>query len=305
MRKLCFVVCALVGCSSAPKTNSNFVKGFNPDPLTSGYVRYVTPPVYDVEPGQDVVLCQWLAAASDQEIDIVDVMGSQSRGGHHAVLYSTDNVTEAVGSSRPCTAKDTEGVQFLGAIGGEGSARVNLPEGLVFRLPKGRALMANVHYLNASQTALDGQAVLDVKFTPADPTHRVAAMLVVNDGGFTIPPLQNYAADGYCKAPKDLSLVMFTNHMHEYGQSIFNEVVHADGSKEMLATTDAWTRDFIFNPTWTRWDVATPMVIKSGDQFHVHCQWQGGAKALMFPDEMCIGLGFFLEGGNQLVCPSK
>jgi hypothetical protein len=304
MRNFGIGLLILAGCSS-PSSTTHFANGFDPAPTPAGYTRYVTPIVPNIQPGQDIVLCQWLATASDAEIDIADVGGFQSRGGHHAVLYSSTNLKETVGSSRECTPLDTEGVQFMGAIGGEGTARVTLPAGMVFRLPKGRSLMANVHYINAGTNAFDGQSVLDVKYAAVSPTSKVAAMLVVNQGAFSIPPQQSYSIDGYCTAPKDLSLIMFTDHMHEWGRSIFNELVRADGSRLMLASDDAWTRDLIFNPRWNRWDVASPLVVKAGDQFHVHCQWQGGAKPLHFPDEMCIGLGFFLEGGDQLVCLSK
>ena len=78
----------------------------------------------------------------------------------------------------------------------------------------------------------------------------------------------------YCAAPSDLSLIMFTDHLHEHGTSIFNEVIHADGTHQMLASDPSWTRDMIFNPTWHNWDLANPVAVKMGDQLHVHCEWQ-------------------------------
>jgi len=293
----------LVACSTSPPTSSSYVAGFDPGATPTGYVRYTTPAVYKVQPGQDIVLCTWVAGASEKEIDVADVTGKQSLGGHHVVLYASMNTSEPLGVSRDCTPLDREGVQFLGAIGGEGSANVTLPAGMVFRLPKGRSLMANVHYINATQRPFDAQSVVDVKYTPTVATAKVAAMLVMNQSRFQVPALQSYKIDGYCSAPKDMSLIMFTDHVHEHGTSIFNELVRADGSKEMLASDDSWTRDLIFNPHWKRWDVAQPLVVKAGDQLHVHCEWQNTLdRALRFPDEMCIGLGFFTEGGEQVVC---
>jgi len=303
MRQLWVAVLGVSACSTQSSMNEHYVNGFNPQATPAGYTRYVTPPIYQVNPGDDIILCQWLAPASDHDVDIIDVNGAQSLGGHHVVLYASSNVDEAVGTSRPCTAVDTEGVQFLGAIGGEGSSHVTLPAGMVFRLQKGKSLMANVHYLNATTHTYDAQSVVDVRYAPVTPTSRVAAMLVVNAARFAIPPEQSYSMDGYCAAPSDLSLIMFADHLHEHGTSIFNEVIHADGTHQMLASDPSWTRDMIFNPTWHNWDLANPVAVKMGDQLHVHCEWQSTVdKALTFPDEMCIGLGFFTEGGDQIVC---
>jgi hypothetical protein len=249
-------------------------------------------------------MCQWIAPPADTDIDVIDVTGQQSFGGHHVVLYATTDV-ENVGTVRPCSERDTTKQRFLGAIGGEGSGRVSLPPGFVFRLAKGQALMVNVHYLNASLRTFDGQSVIDVHYTQPLPSSKVAGMLVVNEASFQIPPLQNYTVDAYCTAPKDVSVFMFADHMHEYGTSMLNELIRADGTKEMLASDPSWTTDLVFNPHWTRWSPATPMLVKAGDQFHIQCQWKGTGKVLGFPDEMCIGLGFYAESGETVNCPAK
>jgi hypothetical protein len=306
MRHFWIVVLGVVGCGGGgPSASSQYVTGFNPSAPPAGYQRYVTSPLHQVQPGQDIVLCEWVAGPRDTDVDVADVAGAQSRGGHHVVLYASENVDEPIGKSRECTPKDSEGVQFMGAIGGEGSSKVSLPAGMVFRLPKGHSLMANVHYINATPQPFDAQSVLDVRVTPVNPDDRTAAMLVMNQARFKVPPLQAYTSDGYCTMTKDVSLIMFTDHTHEHGTSIFNEVIRADGSRQMLANDDTWNRDLIFNPNWTRWDVAAPMVIKAGDRLHVRCAWQNTLdKTLGYPDEMCVGLGFFLEGGDQVVCNS-
>jgi hypothetical protein len=304
MRHYSFVLLVLAGCSAKPPAGPQLVNGFNPPPVAAGYTRYVLPAVPQVQAGTDIIVCQWLAPPADTDIDIIDVTGQQTRGGHHVVLYATMDA-EDVGTTRPCVEKDTTKLRFLGAVGGEGSANVKLPPGFVFRLSKGQALMANVHYLNASPTALDGQAVMDVRYSPVSAASKVAGMFVVNEASFTVPVSKPYTVDGYCASPRDISLVMFTDHMHEHGTAIFNETIRADGTRQMLASDPTWARDQIFNPLWTRWDPATPMVIKAGDQLHVHCEWQGSDKLLGFPDEMCIGLGFYIESGDSVTCAAK
>jgi hypothetical protein len=280
------------------------VSGFSPPAAPAGFTRYVLPAVPQIKPGSDVIVCQWLAAPQDTDVDVVNVTGMQTRGGHHVVLYATMDV-EPVGTTRPCSERDTTKLRFLGAIGGEGTAQLHLPAGFVFRLAKGQALMANVHYLNASQETVDGQAVMDVRYIPASPTNKVAGMLAVNQASFEVPVNQPYAADGYCTAPRDMSLLMFTDHMHEHGTSIYNETIRADGTKQMLASDSTWSRDQVFNPHWSLWDPASAMKINAGDKLHVHCEWEGAGKVLGFPDEMCIGFGFYSDSGDNITCPAK
>jgi hypothetical protein len=305
MRQSLLALIVIGGCGGTPPaTQSPYVTGFMPGPAQPGYTRYITPIIPNLQPGSDITMCQFLTGPSPSEIDVADVVGQQSHGGHHVLLYSTTNVKEAVGTSRPCTVDDMEQAQFLGGIGGEGTGNVTLPDGYVFRLPQGRVVMANTHFLNAGTTTVDGQAVLDVKYEPVDLSRRTAAMLAVTLVSFTVPAQQPYAIDGHCKAPQDISLLMFADHMHEHGTSIFNEIVHADGTKDMLANDPVWTRDLIFNPLYKRWDPKAPLQIKAGDQFHIHCEWQGGPSALSFPDEMCIGVGFF-DGASRLICGAQ
>jgi hypothetical protein len=303
MKRPWLALIAVAGCGGSSTAPSPYVAGFAPPASPSGYTRYVAPTVHQVPPGSDMTLCQWLAGASDADVDVADVFGHQSVGGHHVVLYASKNIKEPIGTSRPCTPEDSEGSQFLGAIGGEGiSGKVGLPPGLVFRVPKGRSLMANVHYINATRNPIDGQSVVDVKFAAASPSSHPVGFLSVISRKFEIPAQQAYAIDRYCKAPKDLSLFMFANHLHEHGRSIFNEVIRPDASKEILATDETWRPELTFNATWSRWDVATPMVVKAGEQFHLHCEWQSNVdRPMVFPEEMCLGIGVFLEGGD-VVC---
>jgi len=172
-------------------------------------------------------------------------------------------------------------------------------------VPNGQALMTNTHYINSTDNPIEGQSVVDVKF--GDPNHRLpgAGNLAVNNEGFSIPAGASYTNDGYCKAKSQLSFFMWANHMHEWGAHAMSEIIRADGSKELLVQDDSWTRDKTFNPSWRRWDVASPYVVNAGDTFHVQCTWNNTTSdALIFPVEMCVSTGFTLEEMPQSVCPA-
>ena len=194
-----FWILVLAACSA---DSSAYVAGFSPPPPTPGHTRMIAPPVPDIAPGKDVTYCQWMADASDVSRQIANVEGYQSHGGHHLVLYAT-TVREPVGTSRVCTDQDMLSITFVGAVGGEGTSGpgAKLPAGLAFEVPPGMALMANTHYLNATDDAFDGQSVVDVKF--ADPAHPLPSVgfFVVNWASFMIPHgTPEVTSDGWCTA---------------------------------------------------------------------------------------------------------
>ena len=192
MGKQLALVCVLgfcaFGCtSSSPSGDEDLVKGFKVPPVPDGYTRYVLPAVHGLAPGEDKLFCQWIALPSDTDLDFVDVMGYQTVTGHHIALYSTSE-TEDVGTSRECTTADMIPIEFLGGVGGEGAPNVaKLPQGYVFRERKQRMLLANAHYLNATDSLQDVQSVLDVKTSAPSPNLTAVGMAVTNWSDFQIP----------------------------------------------------------------------------------------------------------------------
>jgi hypothetical protein len=298
---LSFVV--LLGCGTDQP--QDWVKGFDPPPAPDGYTRFVTPTVKGIQPGDNLEYCQWVAPAADTAQDILDVTGHQSATGHHAVLYGTTETNFKVGESHLCTADDMVSISFLGGIGGEGSmgSATQLPEGLNFRLPAGQALMANTHWLNATDGVVDGQAVIDLKVAPVSDQRVPADMFVNNADTFSIGPNAASSWDSSCVLKQDLSIAMLTNHMHNYGMSVYSELLHTDGTKEMLRNDTTWSAEWQFNPQYTRYTVNAPQLFHAGDTIHTHCEWQNTTnKTLGFPDEMCVTIGFYFPGRGMIVC---
>jgi hypothetical protein len=288
-----------VGLPSGP-----YIDGFNPPPVQAGMTRFITPVIKDIQPGDDQLWCQWIQAPQDHDLDLVAFVGQQSKWGHHVVLYA-NSLVEPVGTSRICTNGDMLTVRYLAAVGGEGTSIVTMPPNVVMRLPAGQAVMANVHFINAGTTTIEGQAVLDVNFQPPDPSRQVAGFLTDLNTQFTVPANTVGTADVSCVAPKDMQFFLFADHMHGYGSSIFTELIRAgDGSTMTLARDNIWQPEFMFNPTFSQWPLNAAATIKAGDTIHTHCEWNNTTtSALTFPGEMCVGLGFYLPGdGPDEIC---
>jgi hypothetical protein len=286
----------MIGCGSDPDTSAAGGPGpstssFNPPAAPEGYTRLTAKTVYDVKPGADVTYCQYIMAPFDRDMDILDVGGYQSGFGHHAVAFSyPDDGTQELGTSVQCMGTEFNvdvpnsgapasrganlGGTFLGGIGGEGGEGGQLPDGVAFRLKQGSGIMLNVHYLNTGDQAIDGDAVVDVKFAEIDPSRRIAAMFLNLNAGFNLAPATRTDSSIDCIAKSDVQILMMANHMHEYGTRVTTEVVRADtGAVEVMKHDPEWTYEMQFNVEYSTWPLEQPFVLRTGDTIRTSCQW--------------------------------
>src|SRR5213595_503471 len=64
----------------------------------AGYVRF-EPPKIMVPPGASGQWIQYVSLPVDQDMDVTDLVGTQSPGGHHVILYATPT-SHPVGTTR-------------------------------------------------------------------------------------------------------------------------------------------------------------------------------------------------------------
>jgi hypothetical protein len=269
-------------------------------PVAAGFVRYETQPV-SVRAEQDIMVSEWVAPPLESDMDVLAVTGLQTKGGHHALLYATTDV-QRVGTSRPWQDADQLAARTVGGIGGEGNDAIELPAGVVFRIPKGSALLIQSHYLNASAATIEGRSVLDVKLGPADPNAQVASLLASTTTRISIAPGATTTTDVSCVVQKDFRVLMYANHMHNWGVSASTELVSADGTSTPLKVDPVWNPAWAFHPNYTRFTLRAPALIPAGSTIHTQCTWSNtGSKALTFPDEMCVFAGFYL-GSADAAC---
>ncbi len=306
-RILAPAVLALAACGGTeppPPASSPYIDGFTPAPLREGFTRFVTPPIEDIAPGTDETYCQWLSEPAAEDMDIITAEGEQTKGGHHLVLYATTLQAE-VGKTRPCTNADQVSLRYVGGIGGEGltSAVGKLPDGVVYRLPKGWALMANVHYVNYTTQPMRAQSVIDLKTAPMNPNARVASLFVSTavDEIEIAPGVQSLTIE--CPIQEDVPLILAGNHMHKLGKTVRSEVVKEDGTTELVRDDMIWAPENVFAPNLVSYPDTDPRVLHRGDKLRTTCTWDNTeGKTLSFPTEMCVTFGFYLGSGVQIEC---
>lgn len=295
MRRLaCFLFFAMASCGSEETPPPD-------DGPPEGYVRYRTPPV-TLQPGESGLWAQWVANPFDEDMDVADVIGWQSEGGHHALMYSTSEARE-IGYTRDWSDADQLSTRFVGGIGGEGAEAVRLPAGMVLRIPANSSLLIQTHYINTGDTELVAESYLDVKLVPASPDAVVAGLFSHTDVGVDLTPGTN-TMTVECVLQDDIELVMFANHMHEYGTVVKTTNILEDGTEIVLKDDPAWEYEWALNPNFEYRTLESTVLLPAGSTLRTECEWQNTTTdEVSFPDEMCVFFGFSTNG-NDIVCLS-
>ncbi len=294
------LVAALMGCANEADDAKGGTKATDKPAAREGYRRFEARPT-PVAAGQTAMMVEWVASPTDRDLDVLDIVGWQSASGHHAVLYATTS-SQPVGTVRDWQNADQLNARFIGGSGGEAGAQIKLPEGVVTRIPKGSALILQLHYMNTSTKEVMAESVVDVKLADASPDRKVASFFASTNPMYELAPQRTTTLDVECKLDRDVPMLMFANHQHNMGVSALTEQILPDGTRVDIKRDDRWQYEWAFNPNFTYRPVDSPLVLKSGTTLHTHCEWLNtGFSPLRYPDEMCVFLGFFL-GDKDINC---
>jgi hypothetical protein len=281
----------------APSAGSSGASDLAMAPPADGYQRFEPEPI-EVAAGESHDWAQWVGGPLDQDYDVVDITGAQSRGGHHALLYAT-NEAQPAGFTRLWQDADQLTTRLMGGVGGEGGGKVTLPPGVVFRVKKGSYLLMQTHYLNTGEEPIIGTTVLDVKLAPADPSHRLASIMANTTTDVSLAPGLDSTLDVTCEVQQDLQFIQVSNHMHEYGTSTFTEFVDPGGQTHTLKSDAAWSYEWALNPNFATYPVEQPLLVPAGSTLHTQCTWNNMSdRAITFPTEMCVFFGFILNDSD-------
>jgi hypothetical protein len=273
---------------------------FNIPALDTGYQRYETMPIA-LGVGESDDWAQWVGGPLDQDYDVIDIKGEQSVGGHHALVYATVDEQPA-GFTRKWQDEDQLTTRLMGGLGGEAGAKVNLPPGVVFRVKKGSYIVVQTHYLNATDHAITGRTVLDIKMGPVDPTRKVASLMSSTSLSVMLPPKQETSMDISCVVQRDLHFLQISNHMHDYGKTTETDYTDPMGVQHMLKEDPVWSGDWALNPNFTIFPADAPGLIPKGSTLHTRCTWTNSTTSpVKFPTEMCVFFGIVLNE-SDLYC---
>lgn len=254
--------------------------------------------VRDIEPGADVTYCTFTDAILDEPFLYNVGLGSQTIGGHHAVLQYT--TTPAEPGTRKCNQEEMDGQILMGGTGGDsvGSA-ITVPPEVAVEIPAGAQFVINHHYINYTTEPIDGQAMMIARAHDADELI-LAGQLIMGNMGFELSPLQETSSSTEVVFGDDMAFFMTAGHMHEWGTYVSVEVERAGGDTDMAVDT-LWTPELAAGtPDVNMFPLDEPFVIHEGDTVRLTCEWENTTDAMIqFPREMCIFIGYTVDGKNR------
>jgi len=306
MNKLIVLTLIAFGCDSGGgggNPGPDLLPGFTPPPPPVNGFQILLPPYRGLQPSTDIEMCTWTdKTTSDKNLDIKTLEAYQSGIGHHAVVYMT-SFARTPGTTRECSGADTVFLRFVAGSGGEGQGIKNTaPGNLVYRVPPNMQIVINHHYLNATSSVQDGQTAVNVTLADPNAQNIPSDSLAFVDTNLNIPPGAS-SKDIRCIMQGDIDAWYFIPHMHRWGSHIAIDRTHAGATDRVFDVQ--WQPEYTFHPPEIRREVTDPFALRTGDEIHVHCDWNNtGTDTLTFGMEMCGAFGATIDsqGIGNLAC---
>jgi hypothetical protein len=118
---------------------------------------------------------------------------------------------------------------------------------------------------------------------------------------FEIPAKATLHQEARCTVPEDVSIVMFANHLHQWGKKIRTYIEEPSGIT-VLKNDPVWVYEWTTNPNFEFRTLDDPLVVKAGTTLVTECDWENDTSApLTYPAEMCAFASFHL-GDHDAGC---
>ncbi|HZS35789.1 MAG TPA: hypothetical protein VFF06_03135 [Polyangia bacterium] len=296
MRKLFLTACLVAGCAGGGGT-----AGFMPYPPAADEIQVLSPTV-TIPSGANSTLCSYINVPIAAETDVIASRGIQSPGGHHSIVYVA-NKPHAV-DTHECNEDDMLGVRFIAGIGAEGATSLSvLPDGIAFRIPANAQIMIQTHWINATNSTLQGQAAINLKTATPSSARVPADLFAVADISFNVPAGKIGTSSSSCTLKEDMNFFYLGGHEHQWGTHFRADHVAIDGTATTLYEKD-WQVEYEFNPPVNTYPKTAPLSIKQGESLKVECTWDNtsGAQPLTFPADMCVAFAFYFPGHGEIDC---
>jgi len=294
-----------IGCGSDPASGAP--GGPSPSatdttvPTTVGF--HFTTGKFDIQPG-DTFECFYTDTITQEQLNVSFAEGKQGPGGHHLVVYYTDQKVPP--SHHPCTDVEMIGLHQIAGAGDGKEGVVGLPEGYASRVPAGKQLVVQVHYIRTEDGPLTVEDEITLHTVPTEKVKAFANSFVLNDGNFRLPPRSAPASASECVVPDDFDVLLVLGHMHEWGSHYKLERVDEAGvAQETLYETD-WDPLYASHPPISRFDPTKPLKLTKGMRLRQTCNWKNVEDHEMaFPREMCVMFTYYIPDKGFIVCDTE
>src|SRR5262249_13687370 len=155
--------------------------------------------------------CFYTNSFTDRELNVVSAKGLQGPGGHHINIYYTDITKPA--QHHPCSDEEMLTWHQIVGASAQGEPVMELPEGLAIKVPAGKQLVMQAHYINTTGATEKTKDSITVNLIDPASIKSYVNMWAYQDGSFDIPPHALGESVSTCTLAKDLQFVILIGHL--------------------------------------------------------------------------------------------
>ena len=256
-------------------------------------------------PAGDSFECFYTDVTTDKALNAASSTAVQGVGGHHVTVYYVDKPRTP--QHHPCSEAEMTTWHLVGAAGNNAPGAegvVALPPGLALRIPAGKQMVVQAHYVNTTGATEKVNDSITLHLVTADEVKAYANFYGVVDDTFEVPAQGKLTSQRTCTVAGDLDVVSLLGHMHEAGKHFRLERSPGDGMPFEMVYDHDWSEEFVSHPPTLRYTMDKPLHFPKGTKLRQSCTWDNpGATPLIFPDEMCVSGMFYFPDQGALVCP--
>ncbi len=251
---------------------------------------------FSVAAGGEIVICTFVQAQNDQDVDISSFVSHQSPGGHHLIVYTVDHPIDL--SPTPCPQGGQPGWDYIYGTQDENDSW-QLPPGVGFHLKAHQQLALETHFIDATPEPLEVSSAFGVNYAPAGSVTQRASVFYFGTENLDLPPGAPSRAEAFCSPPDPIVIHAIVGHEHRYGTGVTVGFVPDGGGEQTIYQTRQWD-----SPPMLHLDGG--LAVGPTDRLHVICDWDNSStSAVTFPGEMCFAVGAYWPSQALLFCAAS
>jgi hypothetical protein len=284
--------------SSDGATGSGGGTGQTEDMLT------LTTPEFDVPVG-DSFECFYLDVTTDKQLSVDRAVGSQAKGGHHITVYYADEAKDP--QHHACDDAEMANWHQIVGASASGEPVAPLPDGVAFKVPAGKQLVLQAHYINNTSATMTGvRDSISIHLVKPEDVVEYANLWALYDGTFEIPAHAESESVSECTIDQDLDAIAYFGHEHELGKHFkWERLDDAGAVAEVLYDTD-WKPSYSSHPPTYAFTLDDKLHFAKGTRIRQTCTWDNTTDDVVkFPREMCVGLIYYVPDAGMKVCSGQ
>jgi hypothetical protein len=290
---------ACLACSGDKKSGDVPAPAPTSTPTQPAGFEFSTGP-FTIQPG-DNFECFYTATTTARPMNVQSALAKQGPGGHHVTVYYTDQKVPV--GHHACSDVEMLGLHQIAGAGDGKEGVVGLPDGYATKIPEGKQLVVQTHYVRTEDGPLTVEDSVSLQTIEDKDVKAFANSFVIVDTNFEVPPRATKTSKTICTVPKDLDVLILVGHMHEWGQHYKLEFVDDKGATLETLYDKAWEPLFVSHPPINNYAPAKPLHLKKGMKIRQTCDWQNTEDAAKtFPREMCVMFSYYIPDDGFIQC---